>query len=102
MLLLHEAFSIHRRLGRTLFQCCVDQVRLVHLIFQTMVPRERVQNLVGKQIVDVPVSKILVEIVEPVAYRRQATARVDVHFPVLRILEQIVEVIEVILQEQCQ
>ena len=27
-------------------------------------------------------SKILVEIVEPVAYRRQATARVDVHFPV--------------------
>ena len=31
-----------------------------------------------QQIVDVPVSKILVEIVEPVAYRRQATARVDV------------------------
>ena len=27
------------------------------------VPRERVQNLVGKQIVDVPVSKILVAIV---------------------------------------
>ena len=66
------------------------------------VPRERVQNLVGKQIVDMPVSKILVEIVEPVAYRRQSTARVDVHFPVPRILEQIVEVIEVILQEQCQ
>ena len=78
MLLLHEAFSIHRRLGRTLFQCCVDQVRLVRLVFQTLVPRERVQTLVGKQIVDVPVSKILVEIVEPVAYRRQATARVDV------------------------
>ena len=37
-----------------------------------------------------------------VADRRQATARVDVHFPVPRILEQIVEVIEVILQEQCQ
>ena len=90
----------------------------MHLIFQTLVPRERVQTLVGKQIVDVPVSKILVEIVEPVAYRRQATARVDVHFPVAyrrqatarvdvhfpvtRILEQIVEVIEVILQEQCQ
>ena len=74
----HEPFSIHRRLGRTLFQCCVDQVRLVHLIFQTLVPRERVQTLVGKQIVDVPVSKILLEIVEPVAYRRQATARVDV------------------------
>ena len=51
---------------------------------------------------DVPVSKILVEIVEPVAYRRQATARVDVHFLVLQILEQSVEVIEVILQEQCQ
>ena len=73
VLSLHEAFSIH-----TLFQCCVDQVRLVHLIFQTLVPRERVQTLVGKQIVDVPVSKILVQIVEPVAYRRQATARVDV------------------------
>ena len=58
------------------------------------------QNLVGKQIVDVPVSKILVEIVELVAYRRQATARVNVHFPVPQILEQIVEVIEVILQEQ--
>ena len=29
------------------------------------------QNLVEKQIVDVPVSRILVEIVEPVAYRRQ-------------------------------
>ena len=40
--------------------------------------------------------------VDPVAYRRQATARVDVHFPVPRILEQIVEVILVILQEQCQ
>ena len=51
------------------------------------------QNLVGKQIVDVPVSKILVEIVEPVAYRRQATARVDVHFLVPHILEQSVEVI---------
>ena len=38
----------------------------------------------------------------PVAYRRQATARVDVNFQVPRILEQIVEVIEVILQEQCQ
>ena len=35
---------------------------------------------VGKQIVDVPVPKILVEIVVP--DRRQATARVDVHFPV--------------------
>ena len=42
---------------------------------------------VGKQIVDVPVPKILVEIVVPVAYRRQATARVDVHFPVPQILE---------------
>ena len=31
-----------------------------------------------QQIVDVPASKILVEIVEPVAYRREATARVDV------------------------
>ena len=33
---------------------------------------------------------------------RGATARVDVHFPVPQIQEQIVEVIEVILQEQCQ
>ena len=40
--------------------------------------------------------------VEPVAYRRQATARVDVHFPVPQIQEKIVEVIRVILQEQCQ
>ena len=47
------------------------------------------QNLVGKQIVDVPVPKIL----EPVAYRRQATARVDVHCPVPQILEQSVEVV---------
>ena len=39
------------------------------------VSRERVQNLVGKQIVDVPVPQIL---------------------------EQSVEVIKVILQEQCQ
>ena len=60
------------------------------------------QNLVEKQIVDVPASKILVVIVDPVAYRRQATARVDVHFRVPQIQEQIVEVIEVILQEQCQ
>ena len=51
------------------------------------------QNLVVKQIVDVPVSKILVEIVEPVAYRRQATARVDVHFPAPQILEQSVGMI---------
>ena len=51
---------------------------------------------------DVPVPKILVEIVVPVAYRRQATARVDVHFPAPQILEQSVEVIEVILQEQFQ
>ena len=66
------------------------------------VPRERVQNLSGTQIVDVPVSKILVEIVELVGYRRQATARVDVHFPVPQIQEKIVEVIKVILREQCQ
>ena len=60
------------------------------------------QNLVEKQIVDVPASEILVETVEPVAYRRQATARVDVHFLVPKIQGQIVEVIEVILQEQGQ
>ena len=31
-LLLHEALTIHRRLGRSLFPCCVEQVRLVRLI----------------------------------------------------------------------
>ena len=67
-----------------------------------VIREEWMSKQIVQQIVDVPVSKILVEIVEPVAYRRQATARVDVHFPVPRILEQIVEVIEVILQEQCQ
>ena len=55
---------------------------------------------VGKQIVAVPVPKILVGIVVPVAYRRQATARVDVHFPVPQIQEQNVEVIKEIPQEQ--
>ena len=58
------------------------------------------QNLVGKQIVDVPVSKILVEIVEPVAYRRQATARVDVHFLVPQILEQSVEVVRALSDQE--
>ena len=47
---------------------------------------------VGKQIVAMPVPKILVGIVVPVAYRRQATSRVDVHFPVPQIQEQIVDV----------
>ena len=42
------------------------------------VPRERVQNLVGKQIVDVPVSKILVEIVERVAGEVACNARAGV------------------------
>ena len=55
---------------------------------------------VGKQIVAVPVPKILVGIVVPVAYRRQATARVDVHFPVPQIQEQNVEVSKEIPQEQ--
>ena len=61
---------------------------------------------------DVPVPQIMEEIVEIIArlqrsYRRQATARVDVHVeqivdvPVPRILEQNVDVIMVILQEQC-
>ena len=37
---------------------------------------------------------------EPVAYRRQATARV--HFVVPKIQEKTVELIKVILREQCQ
>ena len=90
----------------------------MHLIVIAVpVPQIR-EQIIDVIKVDVPVSKILVEIVDPVAYRRQAkarvdvhfpvayrrqaTARVDVHFPVPRILEQIVEVILVILQEQCQ
>ena len=36
MLLLHEAFSIHRRLGRSWFPCCVEQVRLVRLIISLL------------------------------------------------------------------
>ena len=48
------------------------------------VPQERVQNLVGKQIVDVPVPQILEEIVELVAGEvvcnaRTGVARVDAH-----------------------
>ena len=80
----------------------VPQIREQIIDVIKVIPEEWMSKQIVQQIVDVPVSKILVEIVEPVAYRRQATARVDVHFPVPRILEQIVEVTEVILQEQCQ
>ena len=42
------------------------------------VPRERVQNLVGKQIVNVPVSKIQEEIVELIAGEVVCNARTGV------------------------
>ena len=42
------------------------------------VPRERVQNLVGKQVVDVPVPQILDEIVELVAGEVVCNARTGV------------------------
>ena len=74
------------------------------------------QNLVEKQIVDVPVSRILVEIVE--ACRLQASGRQHGWTYIFRyhrswsrvlrwsglcpIQEKIVEVIKVILREQCQ
>ena len=76
------------------------------------VPRERVQNPVGKQMVDVPVPQIREEIVELVSAtlvrtsgdstggRAQIEQIVDV--PVPQIWEQSVEVIKVILQQQCQ
>ena len=67
-----------------------------------VIPEEWMSKRIVQQIVDVPVPKILEEIVEPAAYRRQATARVDVHFPVPQIQEKIVEVIKVVLREQCQ
>ena len=85
-----------------------EHVRLVHLIVIAVpvpqiqehivdvikvIPEEWMSKRIVQQIVDVPASKILVEILELVAYRRQATARVDVHFPVPQIQEKIVEVI---------
>ena len=105
------------RFHLSLCQRNCEQVRLVHLtVIAVLVPHIREQIIdvikvipeewmskqIVQQIVDVPASKILVENVEPVAYRREATARVDVHFPVPQIQEKIVEVIRVILQEQCQ
>ena len=47
-----------------------------------VIPEEWISKRIVQQNVDVPMSKILVEIVVSVAYRRQVTARVDVHCPV--------------------
>ena len=80
------------------------------------VPRERVQNLVGKLMVDAPVPQILVKSLSLLLVRSSATlaqasgdstggrAQIEqiVDVPAPQIREQIVEVIRVILQEQCQ
>ena len=77
------------------------------------VPRERVQNLVGKQMVDVPMTQILVKSWSLLLVRSSATliqasgdstggrAQIEQIVDVLvpQILEQSVQVI---LQEQCQ
>ena len=78
----------------------VPQIREQIIDVIKVIPEEWMPKQIVQQIVDVPVSKILVEIVEPVAYKRQATARVDVHF--FGTTDPGVEVIKVILQEQCQ
>ena len=113
-------FSKHTFYTRFHFSLCqrnYEQVRLVHLIVIAVpvpqiqehivdvikvIPEEWMSKQIVQQIVDVPASKILVEIVDPVAYRREATAPVEVQFPAPQIQEKIVEVIRVILQEQCQ
>ena len=86
----------------TVLAALVPQIREQIVDVIKVIPEEWMSKQIVQQIVDVPASKILVEIVERVAYRRQATARVDVHFPVPQIQEKIVEVIKVILREQCQ
>ena len=85
----HSTYVFHL----SLCQCNYEQVRLVHLTVIAVlvpqiqehivdvikvIPEELMSKRIVQQIVDVPASKILVEIVEPVAYRREATARVDV------------------------
>ena len=70
----------------TCFSCCVCTISRQLIVIAVpqiidvikVIPEEWMSKQIVQQIVDVPVSKILVEIVEPVAYRRQATARVDV------------------------
>ena len=117
VLVILSKHTFHTRFHLSLCQRYCEQVRLEHLtVIAVLVPQIREQIIdvikvipeewmskqIVQQIVDVPASKILVKIVEPVAYRRQATALVDVHFPVPQIQEKIVEVIKVILREQCQ
>ena len=120
--------TFYKRFHLSLCQRNCEQVRLVHLtVIAVLVPQIREQIIdviklipeewmskqIVQQIVDVPASKILVEIVEPVACRREATARVDVRGACRlqasgdsmggpQIQEKIVEVIRVILEEQCQ
>ena len=103
VLLLHEAFSIHRRLGRTLFQCCVDQVRLVHLITFVpvpqiqeqlvevirVIPQEQMAERVVEQIVDVPMPQIPEQIVDvPVPQITEETDEVATLNPQERIQQR--------------
>ena len=83
----------------TVIAVLVPQVQEQIIDVIKVIPEDWMSKRIVQQIVDVPASKILVEIVEPVAYRLEATARVEVHFPVPQIQEKIVEVIKVILQE---
>ena len=62
------------------------------------VPRERVQNLVGEQIVDVPVQQILEQSVEvikviPEEWMSKRIVQQIVHVPVPQILEEIVALV---------
>ena len=108
---LHEAFSIHRRLGRTLFECFVLQVRLVHMITSVPVPQIQEQNVdvikvipqeqmskrIPEKFVGVPVPQIMeetVEVAKLIAQERiqQRTLEETVNVPVLQIQQQIVAV----------
>ena len=62
----------------TVIAVLVPQIREQIIDVIQVIPEEWMSKQIVQQIVDVPASKILVEIVEPVAYRREATARVDV------------------------
>ena len=71
------------------------------------VPRQRVQNLVRKQMVDVPVPQILLKswsllLVRSSATLVQASGDITGGRAQTELQEQSVEVIKVIPQEQCQ
>ena len=102
----------------TVIAVLVPQIQEQIIDVIKVIPEEWMSKQIVQQIVDVPAQRSWWKswslsltgvrrqhrwtCVEPVAYRRQATARVDVHFLVPQIQEKIVEVIKVILQEQCQ